>query len=145
MRLEPHFTMHSDAADVGYGGTLGFEEGAGLPGLWECRGFWNATDRAHSITLRKLRAVRLLLHRHFAEFVSDRRVRRLLLHEDNQAVVYILNSMVSASKEMMVELRRLEILLRVLGVKVEAEQRASLDPVCNEQIRGLVVPDVGSG
>lgn len=44
----------------------------------------------------------------------------MLLHEDNQGVVYILNSMVSASKVMMAELRQLEVLMRVLGVKIEA-------------------------
>ena len=72
------------------------------------------------LLLRELRAVRLLLHRHFADYVSDPRVRRLLLHEDNQAVVYVLNAMVSASKEMMIELRKLEVLLKVLGARLEA-------------------------
>ena len=120
IRLEPHVAMHSDAADVGYGGTLGLDVGQGLPGLWEGRSFWSADDRAHSITLRELKAVRQLLHRHFASYISDPRVRRLLLHEDNQAVVYILNAMVSASRDMMVELRKLEVVLRVLGVRLEA-------------------------
>jgi len=112
--------MHSAAADVGYGGTLGYNEEAGSPGLWEGRGFWTPSDRAQSINLRELRAVRLLLHWHFAAFVSDRQVRRILLHEDNQAVVDALKAMVSASKPMMIELRRLEVLLRVLGIRIEA-------------------------
>lgn len=45
---------------------------------------------------------------------------KLLLHEDNQAVVFILNAMVSTSPMMMDELRRLQVLLRALGVKIEA-------------------------
>ena len=120
VRIEPDLTMHADAADVGYGGTLGKEVLAGSRGLWEGQGFWTAADRAHSITLRELRAVRLLLQRHFAEYVRRPHVQRLLLHEDNQAVCYILNAMVSASKPMMAELRRLQVMLRTLGVHIEA-------------------------
>lgn len=116
----PAIVMHSDAADVGYGGTLGFDEVAGSPGLWEGQGIWAPTDRAESITLRELRAVRLLLSRHFAAYVTRPGVQKLLLHEDNQAVVYVLNAMVSASPAMMVELRRLEKLLKALGVTIEA-------------------------
>lgn len=120
MRVEPHVAMHSDAADVSYRGTLGLEMGEGLPGLWEGRSFWKADDRAQSITLRELKAFRLLLHRHFAAYLSSPCVCRILLHDDNQAVVYILNATVSASKEMMAGLQRLEGLLRVLGVRLEA-------------------------
>lgn len=119
-RPEPHATLHSDAADVGYGGTLGFDQAAGSPGLWEGRGFWTAEDRVESITLLELRAVRLLLQRDFADYVSQPKVRRVLLHEDNQAVVYVLNAMVSASRPMMAELRRLQALMRALGVSIEA-------------------------
>jgi hypothetical protein len=113
-------TMHSDAADVEYGGTLGMESEAGSPGLWEGRGLWATEERAEPITLRELKAVRLLLQRHFASFVAAAETKRILLHEDNQAVVHILNAMVSASRPMMAELRRLEVMLRILGVKVEA-------------------------
>jgi hypothetical protein len=113
-------TMHSDAADVGYGGTLRMESEAGSPGLWEGRGLWATEERAESITLRELKAVRLLLQRHFASFVAAAETKRILLHEDNQAVVLILNAMVSASRPMTAELRRLEVMLRTLAMKVEA-------------------------
>lgn len=73
-----------------------------------------------SISLRELRAVRLVLSRSFADYVSAPHIRRLLLHEDNAAVVAILNSMVSASRPMMSEIRKLRVLLRVLGVDIEA-------------------------
>jgi hypothetical protein len=88
--------------------------------LWEGRRFWEARDRAESITLRELRAVRLLLQRHFAEYVSREETRKILLHEDNQAVVYILNAMVSSSSRMMQELRRLQAMLHALKVRIEA-------------------------
>jgi hypothetical protein len=112
--------MHSDAADVGYGGTLGFNQEAGSPGLWAGRGMWEARDRAESITLRELRAVRLLLQRHFADYVRREETRKLLLHEDNQAVVYILNAMVSSSTRMMQELRRLQAMMNALKIQIEA-------------------------
>jgi hypothetical protein len=113
-------TVHSDAADVGYGGTLGSCSVAGSPGLWEGRGIWDAKEMSEHIILRELKAVRLLLQRHLASFVAEAETTRLLVHEDNQAVVKILNAMVSASRPMMAELRRMEIMLRTLGVKVEA-------------------------
>jgi hypothetical protein len=85
--VEQDIRMHSDAADVGYRGTLGLLQNAGYPGLWEGLGFWEARDRAESITLRELRAVRLLLQCHFAEYVSREEMRKILLHKDKQAVV----------------------------------------------------------
>lgn len=111
----PGLTLYSDSRDFSYGGTLGKDEEAGARGLWEGQGFWTAVDRAQSITFRKLLAVRLLLHRHFSAFVSDPHVRKVLLQEDNQAVVYVINSIVSASRPMMAE-----VLLRVLGVRIDA-------------------------
>lgn len=82
MCREPHLTIHSDAADVGYGRTLGFREGQGLRGLEEGRCFWSAADRVYSITFRKFRAVRLLLHRNFASYASIPGVQLLLLREE---------------------------------------------------------------
>jgi hypothetical protein len=49
--LPADLTMHSDAADVGYGGTLGMCTASGYPGLWEGRGLWTTEERARSITL----------------------------------------------------------------------------------------------
>lgn len=44
-----------------------------------------------------------------------------MVQEDNQAVVYVLNAIVSASRPMMVELHKLKMLLRVMGVRLEAQ------------------------
>lgn len=116
----PDLALHSDAADVGWGGTLGPDLRAGSRGLWEAQGFWSAADRVESITLRELRAVRLLLHQSFSAFVSSPQTQRLLVHEDNQSVVYVLNAMVSASKAMMAELRKLQKILVALDVRLDA-------------------------
>lgn len=83
---------------------MGFEELQGHPGLVEVGGFWNKESGAQSIKLRELLLVRISLNRHFEDYVSDPCTRLLLLHEDNQADVYILNSMVSDLKVIMVEL-----------------------------------------
>jgi hypothetical protein len=63
--------------------------------------------------------MRLFLQKNFASFVAKAETKRILLHEDNQAVVHILNSMVSASRPMMVDFWRLEVMLRIMGVKME--------------------------
>lgn len=118
--FKPDLTVHSDAADVGYGGNLGYDKRAGMPGSWAGQSFWTAADRQESITLLELRSVRLLLARSFARYVSRPVVRHLLLHEDNSAVVFILKFMVSASKPMMAELRRLQKMLVALGISIEA-------------------------
>lgn len=88
--------MHSDATDVGYGGTLRPVATPGSPGLWEEQGFWTASDREHSITLRELHAVRLLLLRHFYSYVSANQMRRVLVQDNIKAVVYVLKAIVSA-------------------------------------------------
>lgn len=113
-------SLHSDALEVGYSGTLGFETSAASPGLWEARGFWGANDRQTSSTLRKLRAVRLRLSRSFAEDVSAPHIQQILLHEDTAAVMTILNAMVSDSRPMMSELPKLHALLRALRVELQA-------------------------
>lgn len=62
----------------------------------------------------------LSIHRHFPAFVSDPHVLKVLLNEENQAVFYILKSMVSAFRAMMAELKEIEVLLHVLGVRIDA-------------------------
>jgi hypothetical protein len=62
---------------------------------------------AEPLTLRKLKAVRLLLQRRLASIASRVETRKILLHEDNQCVVNILIVMVYASRPIMAELRRM--------------------------------------
>jgi hypothetical protein len=49
--LRANLTTHSDAADLGYGGTLGTFSEARSTSLWEGRGLWQTKERAESITL----------------------------------------------------------------------------------------------
>jgi hypothetical protein len=66
-------------------------------------GFWSPDELPMHITLKELRAVRLSVEHFLPELTG----RRVLLHEDNQAVVWILTNMVTRSAEMMSELRAL--------------------------------------
>lgn len=60
--------------------------------------------------------MRLLLYLHFDEYVSRPEVTKLLLHEDNQTVVFVLNAM--ASPVMTAELRKIQGSLQPLGFKL---------------------------
>jgi hypothetical protein len=85
-------TMYSDVGDVGYGGTLGMCSEAGSQVFWEGRGLLATEERAEPITLRELKAVRLLLQKHFASFVLKAETNLILLHEDNKQL-YIFSTL----------------------------------------------------
>jgi hypothetical protein len=70
-------------------------------------GFWSPEELPMHITLKELIAVR----RSVEWFLPELAGRRVLLHEDNQAVVWILTNMVTRSPELMRELRQLWALL----------------------------------
>ena len=91
-----------DASDLGWGGAL-----AQRLRLAPAAGFWSPDELPWHITRKELVAVRLTVH-HFLPQLAGRRV---LLHEDNQAVVWILTNFVSRSSELMHELRKLWYLL----------------------------------
>lgn len=61
-----------------------------------------------------------MLYLKLFDYVYDPRMQKIFLQEDKQAVVYVLNVMVSASKPMMEELRKLEVMSRVMGIKLES-------------------------
>jgi Reverse transcriptase (RNA-dependent DNA polymerase) len=117
----PEMSLHTDAADLGFGGTLGPKGQPGERGLWESQGVWGWEDRAAHITYRELKAVRLLLMGNLGQRVKDAGATKLLLHCDNAAVVHITNAMVSASRPMMRELRLLKRLLDSMGVTIDSQ------------------------
>lgn len=118
----PQAAIHTDAADVGYGGTLNDKDlQAGVAGMWCDQGVWNWRDRAESITYRELKAIRKVLQGAIGQEVMSRGVQKLLVHVDNQAVVHITNSFVTASRPLMRELRRLKLVLSRMGVSIRAE------------------------
>jgi len=103
--------LSSDAGPYGWGGKLW--KPVSLAPAW---GFWSAAEAEIHITWRELRTVRLLCE-WYAEHL---RSRRILLWEDNQAVVAIIMNMVSRSPELMHELRLLLDLLEVLDCEMHA-------------------------
>jgi hypothetical protein len=114
--LEPTTRVGSvDAGPYGWGGALDWARV--LPPAF---GFWTAEEAEWHITMRELCAVRLFIQ----AFLPECRRRRVLLFEDNQAVVFILTNMVTKSPQLMQELRRLwrlldteDIELRVLYIR----------------------------
>jgi hypothetical protein len=117
----PEMSLCTDAADLGFGGTLGPKGRTGERGLWESQGVWGWEDRATHITYRELKAVRLLLMGNLGQRVKDAGATKLLLHCDNAAVVHITNAMVSASRPMMRELRLLKRLLDSMGITIDSQ------------------------
>eukprot|EP00873_Tetraselmis_striata_P004745 jgi/Tetstr1/425009/TSEL_015477.t1 len=78
------------------------------------RGFWQEDDRAHHITWKELRAVRHAV----GSFLPQLRGRRVLLHEDNTAVVASQTNLTSRSPVMMEELRKLWHLLDIHDISI---------------------------
>lgn len=132
---EINATVHSDAADLGYRRTLNSSENRpGISGQLASQGVWNWKDRAKTITYRELRAVRVLLSEPLGKEVVRKEYRNLLPFIDNQAVVHITNSLVSTSRPMMRELRRLKVALDSLGLRIRSEWIPS---VANKFANGL--------
>ena len=102
---------HVDAGPYGWGGQLDYQRL--LPPAW---GFWSPEVADLHITYRELRAVRLFIE----HYVESLRGRRLLLYEDNQAVVAILTNLTTRSPLLMGELRALVELLAEADISVRA-------------------------
>jgi hypothetical protein len=117
--------LHSDASDLGYGGTIGSCQEAGSPGQLDLQGLWETEDCKDSKSVRELRAVRLLGARHFAAQLKDPQIRKVLLWEHNQAVVAAINKLASSSPAMMSELRRLQKVLERFEVQIAARWHPS--------------------
>eukprot|EP00873_Tetraselmis_striata_P013016 jgi/Tetstr1/433280/TSEL_022568.t1 len=78
-----------------------------LNGHLEARGFWGPGDERQYITWTELNAVQLAVE----SFMPHLAGRRVLLHEDNQAVYNLLAGLTSRFPEMTAELRWLWNLL----------------------------------
>jgi Reverse transcriptase (RNA-dependent DNA polymerase) len=115
-------SLHTDAADLGFGGTLGKIGQPGDRGLWESQGVWGWEDRAAHITYRELKVVLLLLMGNLGQSIKDAGAAKLLLNCDNAAVVHIVNAMVTASRPVMRELRLLKRLLDSMGIIVDSQR-----------------------
>ena len=118
----PQAAIHSDAPDVGCGSTLRFKNlEQGIDGQRHAQGIWDWGDRAHSISYRELKSISKLLMGHLGHKLGQESVQSLLLHVDNPAVVQITKALVSASRPMMQELRKLKLSLDRLGLQIRSE------------------------
>lgn len=125
---EAEICVHSDAADVEWGGTVGADLAAGAPGA-EFQGLWIAAGRDRTIAWREQRALRLVLQRVPPPHVDSggrRGVQPDCLPStevrcwvDNQAVVFIVRAMVTASDELMPELRLLHGVRDRLNLEID--------------------------
>lgn len=117
----PDGLLHTDAAEVGYGGTLARAGNPGDPGEWEAQQVWTAKDRSDPITVRELRAVRLVLEGKLGQRSQEHGMQVLRLCVDNTGVVAAARSFTSASRPMMSELRKLKGVLDALGLEIRPE------------------------
>jgi hypothetical protein len=87
--------QHCDSSGYGLGAVLNEQ--------LEARGFWSPTDQKQHITWKELKAVRLTV----LSFLPLMRGRKVLMHDNNQAMVVVLSHLTSRSPAMMDELRKL--------------------------------------
>jgi hypothetical protein len=80
---------------------------------------WDPIYRTKHITHLELKVITENLHG-FTKQLQNQEVRNLLLWEDNQAVVHIINSMVSKPPAIMTELRTLHKFINTLGITTQA-------------------------
>jgi hypothetical protein len=98
--------IHSDSSGHGWGAVLN--------GRLEALGFWGPEDEHQHITWNELKAVRLA----DLSFLPLLAGRNILLHEDNQAVCYILVGLTYRSPDMMNELRQLWYMLDTSNIHI---------------------------
>jgi hypothetical protein len=98
--------MHVDSSGYGWGAVLN--------DLKTARGFWYDEDRDQHITFKELKAVRYAIESFLPEVMG----KRIILHEDNQAVVSVLTHLTSRSPAMMVELRKLWYILDANDINI---------------------------
>lgn len=93
--------------------------------MWCGQGVWIWQERAESINLSELREVRTMLLGGLKEPMVPNGVKELMVIADNQSVVHIENSFLSASIPMMSALRRLKMVLDDIGIRNWAERLPS--------------------
>eukprot|EP00873_Tetraselmis_striata_P046316 jgi/Tetstr1/466580/TSEL_000988.t1 len=119
--------LHENSSSYGWGDVLNNNS------TYHARGFWYVDDRVHHITWKELRVVR-----HAVESsLPHLRGRRVLLHEDNTAVVAALTNLTSRSPVMMEELRKPWHLLDIHDISIRPRHIQSAanvwaDRLCRE-------------
>jgi hypothetical protein len=124
LKIRPFATkgiMHTDAADVGFGGTLALDGNTGEPGTRQDQCVWQWRDRAECISVRELKAMRMLLEGQLGERVKREVISMLRLCIVNTSVVHVTNAFEASGRPVMRELRRLKVVLDRLGMRVSSE------------------------
>jgi hypothetical protein len=75
--------MQTDAVDVVFSGTLEFSGNPGDPGEWQDQGIWQWKHREKFLTVRELKAIRMVLMRTRGERVKKEGISLLRLCVDN--------------------------------------------------------------
>ncbi len=134
----PTMTMHSDASDLGWGGTIS-RRGAldpGSPGEVSLQGIWTPEEQSRTIMWRELKGMILTIERAADEADAAGRGPRewvtMRCYQDNSSCRYIVQNMCTASEEAMPLLRRLKRLLEVRRVGL----RSAVDPIRSQPTRG---------
>jgi hypothetical protein len=113
--------MHTDAADVGFGGTLDVEGNSGDPGQWQDQGIWKWKIKEECISVRELKEIRMVLMGTLGERVKKEGISLLRLCVDNSSVVHVTKAFVASSKPMMREICLLKEVLDELGLQLLSE------------------------
>jgi hypothetical protein len=133
-RIATNGIMHTDAADVGFGGTLALNDNPGDPGTWQDQRIWQWSDRAECISVRELKAIPMLLVGQLGERVKGEGISMLRLCIVNMSVVHVTSGFVASSRPMIRELRRLKVVFDQLGLQLSSEW---LPSVANKFVDGL--------
>ena len=109
--------LHSDASLFAWGGVL---NGKAL-----AHGIWQQSERRHHITTLELLAV----IRNVKAFLPRLKNKRVLLHEDNQAVVYIIRERTSRSPVIMAYMWKLWAILDLNQIDMQVQYvKSELNP-----------------
>lgn len=102
--------IHFDVAYFGFGGTLNTQNlNAKVDGQFKAQWIWSQKDHAKSINYRESKEMPLLLSESTGNQIAMEVHHDLRLHVDNQAVVDIKHAFNLASRLMMGELQRLQL------------------------------------
>jgi hypothetical protein len=111
--------LHSDASTFAWGGVLNYNTAS------PARGCWTTFERKYHITILELLAV----HKNILTYLPQLRHCRVCLHEDNQAVMYILREKTSRSQLIMKLLRRLWRVIDLNSIDLEIVYVKSADNI----------------
>ena len=111
--------LHTDASTFAWGGVLNYDEGR------PAQGCWTSAEARYHITALELLAV----HKSVLTFLPQLRGSRVTLHEDSQAIVFVLREKTSRSPVLMRLLRRLWKVLDLHSISLEVVWVRSADNI----------------